>query len=519
MKKGKVLFAFCAALIGLLGFNGVSAKSAKAAEVSDFDCEFTVGERDDFTTSIYGCEEFTIYTEDEAKAAGIPEGYTGSVLSVGTGATSGKFNRGITLDFSEKKIPTNLVETISFRVYTNDDGNNDGYPEIRIPKPMSSGGWTMRYNSSNQVDQWVDIVLDARDNTNFFSNNGNEGFRAVSKDGYLYKFELALRTSTTTEAVFYIDSVKVGFVNDTTAPVITYNGADVVSISQGQKLPFEVSAYDEVQGDIQVEYIWSDPTKLDESGNPMGGEHTLTFKATDYFGNTSEKTITVIVKEADLVAPTIQIPTDTIRVKIGTKPLISVTATDDKDAKVEVIYTWSNGALDAYGKLTEGTHTLTLSATDLSGNKTEETITFIVTAEGNTVGDVIDEEELCKPVEPEIPETSEEPEPPVSEEPDVPPTSEEPEPPVSEEPDVPPTSEEPEPPVSEEPDVPPTSEEPEPPVSEEPDEPTSEEPELPATSEEEPSKKKGGCGGVINGLSVGAIGLLAAVLLKKKENE
>ena len=82
---------------------------------------------------------------------------------------------------------------------------------------------------------------------------------------------------------------------------------------------------------------------------------------------------------------------------------------------------------------------------------------------------------------------------------------------------TPPTSEE-EPPVSEEPEVPPTSEE-EPPVSEEPDVPATSE--KPSTSEpaEESASKKGGCGSMIGGLSVGAIGLLAAVLLKKKENE
>ena len=106
MKKGKVLCALGAALIGLLGFNGVSTNSAKAAEISDFDCDFNVGVIDDYTTSIYGCKDFTIYTEEEAKAAGIPEGYEGSVLSVGEGANSSKFNRGVTLDFSSKKIPT-----------------------------------------------------------------------------------------------------------------------------------------------------------------------------------------------------------------------------------------------------------------------------------------------------------------------------------------------------------------------------------------------------------------------------
>jgi outer membrane biosynthesis protein TonB len=155
-------------------------------------------------------------------------------------------------------------------------------------------------------------------------------------------------------------------------------------------------------------------------------------------------------------------------------------------------YVWSEGALDVRGRLTEGTHTLTLFAEDRSGNRTEKTIAYYVTETGDPEDNVVDEEEACKPVEPEIPD--------VSEEPDVPATSEEPvEPPVSEEPSVPATSEEPvEPPVSEEPDVPATSE------------PTTSAPET-------ESKKKGGCGGFTAIGTMAAMALAGVALLKKKE--
>ncbi|MBP5209112.1 MAG: hypothetical protein J6330_11735 [Clostridia bacterium] len=49
-------------------------------------------------------------------------------------------------------------------------------------------------------------------------------------------------------------------------------------------------------------------------------------------------------------------------------------ATDNCD-DVTVIQNWSEGALDRQMRLTEGTHTLTLTASDLSGNSTEMTIT------------------------------------------------------------------------------------------------------------------------------------------------
>ena len=508
MKKRKFLSLACAFLFGVSLFGALPSRNAKAESISDFDCEYSVGTREDpFTSNIYGCKEIITYTEEEGLAAGLPEGFSGTVLSVGESMYSDPSNRGVTLDFSAQKIPTYMVESITFRVYVADDGKpSDGYPEVRIPMPYVSGGWVMRYPFSDKTDQWYDIVL-KNGNDSFFENAVDKGFSAVSKDGYLHKFELSVRHNGAT-AAFYIDSVKVGLIaNDGVAPVIAYDGEDVVTISQGQAFPFSVSAKDELDGNVDVEYVWGDATQLDEQGNPKIGTHTLTFKASDYFGNVAEKTITLIVEEADVIAPTLSIQATTLRVKIGTIPMISVTATDDKDETVNVVYVWSDGALDGRGKLTEGTHTLTVSASDLSGNKTESALTFIVTADGNTNGEIIDEEILC-------PDISEEPEiPPTSEEPEVPPASEEPEiPPTSEEPEVPPTSEEPEiPPTSEEPELPPTSEEPEVP-------PTSEEPEAPPTSEA-PSKKKKGCGSAIGGMAIAAsVATMLGVLAKKRED-
>ena len=46
--------------------------------------------------------------------------------------------------------------------------------------------------------------------------------------------------------------------------------------------------------------------------------------------------------------------------------------TEPERGKADVAAKWSDGALDGYEKLTQGTHTLTVIATDKSGNSTEK---------------------------------------------------------------------------------------------------------------------------------------------------
>jgi len=40
--------------------------------------------------------------------------------------------------------------------------------------------------------------------------------------------------------------------------------------------------------------------------------------------------------------------------------------------------TWSEGALDNRGRLTEGEHILTITATDTTGNTTQKTVKVVV---------------------------------------------------------------------------------------------------------------------------------------------
>ena len=373
--------------------------TTSATTSPDFDCVYGVNDKtDSFIANGYGSTDVITYTEAEATAAGIPAGFTGDVVSV---SNSSSVNFGIMLDFSSQNIPIQFVKSITFRVYVNDDGIKDGYPEIRIPEPYTSGGWVMRYAFADKTDAWQDIVL--QDGNGSFFNNGarTANFNMLAKDGYLYKMELALRYSGKNPN-FYIDSVKLDYIdNDGVAPVLTYNGEDVVTLARGERLNFDVRATDALEGKVDVDYVWGDPSKIDEEGNPMLGTHTLTFTSKDFFGNTAEKTITVIVEAPDTTPPTLLIPVDTIYAKVGARSLLTFTATDDSGS-VELTTAWSEGALDRCERLTKGTHTLTVTASDLSGNQTQKVITFIVTEEGDTSDVIIDEEALCPdPVEPD----------------------------------------------------------------------------------------------------------------------
>ena len=366
----------------LFAFNPKTTNTT--AQSTDFDCTYSVTGKGMATNlGYFGAKEIIHYTEEEAISAGIPAGFSGDVLEV----IGFDKNKGILLDFSHLNIPSFLVESITFRVFVSSDASTtDNYPQVRIPKPYTPASWTMQYfDIKNHIAEWHDVVYTG-------------DLSSLCQNGYLATFELGLRHEN--DADFYIDSIKINYVEDNDAPIINYNGKDHVTITEGQQLNLNASATDAIQGKVDLEYVWADPSRIDENGNPTKGDHTLTLRATDYFGNVAEHTITVTVTTPDTTAPTIIVPTENIYVKTGTTPLISVKATDDRD-DVTPTYTWSEGALDNKGKLTEGVHTLTISASDLSGNTTTKTITFTVTETGDTFDNVIDEEELCKESESE----------------------------------------------------------------------------------------------------------------------
>ena len=91
--------------------------------------------------------------------------------------------------------------------------------------------------------------------------------------------------------------------------------------------------------------------------------------------------ITVTKKPtSDDVPPTITVKADNIKATDGAYPIEDYTVTDNSGS-VNVSLEWSNGALDGKGRLTAGTHTCVITATDDSGNETKKTVTYTVAKE------------------------------------------------------------------------------------------------------------------------------------------
>lgn len=91
--------------------------------------------------------------------------------------------------------------------------------------------------------------------------------------------------------------------------------------------------------------------------------------------------ITVTKKPtSDDVPPTITLKADDIKATDGAYPIEDYTVTDNS-GNVNVSVEWSNGALDGKGRLTVGTHTCVITATDDSGNETKKTVTYTVAKE------------------------------------------------------------------------------------------------------------------------------------------
>jgi len=352
-------------------------------------CDYSVTSADDFYAT-YGATAVREITSAQAAKEGIPAGYSGNVLVV-----EGRNDRGVLLDFTPYEIPYNIIESLTFRVYMGYSGSNGGdYPYLRIRKaPLPFRRWVVFKHMINYANTWVDITLD-KDNIsgNFYQAPGY--FRSLAVDGMLHKFELSMRNDAYDP--FYIDAITMKVAeNEGVAPILTYNGADTVYTSEGAKFSVDATAFDEREmRNVSVKYVWSDNTLFLEDGTLGEGTYTCTLTASDYYGNKAEKAITVVVGAPDTEVPVINFPLEEVNVRVGTYPMDNFSVSDNGQ-KADVTCQWSEGAVGIDGRLTEGTHTLTVTATDMSGNISQKVITFNVTDEVEEPSRVIDEEKLC----------------------------------------------------------------------------------------------------------------------------
>lgn len=398
--KIKTIFVFVTfvLLCSALCTNGVSAADTS---VSDFPCQYYAANKSgNYAYYLaYGCSSTVLLNNAEASAAGIPAGFADSVLVVESTSAS----KGVLFDFSSLNIPAALVETMTFRVYVGDDEQpSDAYPEFRIMENGSDGHkWVLRYDASNQTGRWVEIKLSRNGTTLNGFYDGHSFFDLANENGILDKFELSCR-SKGTSVPFYIDSVSYTLEKDTTSPIIQYNGPTDLYVAYGKPFPLQITATDNSQCNVSIQYLWSDASAINADGTLNEGKYVLSVKATDWCGNESVLNLTISVLKHENNAPTIDgIRTTEMLVTTGTKPYFVYAVHDD----LGIVYCdayFSDGALDAHGCLNSGVHTYTVIATDTFENKTIITLTLIVTDTLN-YGNIIDEEVLCS----ETPQNSE----------------------------------------------------------------------------------------------------------------
>ena len=310
---------------------------------------------------------------DEATENGVPAGYSGNVLKV-----SSKNPRfGMTFDPTGLNIPIGLIEYISFRVYMNVSTN-----ALRISN-CGATEWIVLANLTPGA--WVDYTISA--DGSGFSNSHKMGSLA-DENGNLGIFGIGTKYESGNYA-FYIDSISVKLKDDDgEGPVLKYSGKTDILTSCGKVFEPGIIAYDELEDrEVALVYEWSEGA-LDGDGKMLEGEHTCRVSATDYYGNTSYLDLNVTVGPPDVEAPEILFFTDEIYVSVGTYYRMLPIAMDNYD-DVKVVEEWSEGAIDFGGRLAEGVHTLTLTATDLSGNKTVKVVTVYVIDGDSTVGKLV----------------------------------------------------------------------------------------------------------------------------------
>ena len=306
----------------------------------------------------YKFNTMNIYADFEAEMIDLPDGYTGYVMVLNGGP-----ELGFTVDFSDLHILLTSVKALHFRIW---------YPENtkEVRATIDGGhGWTMRYVGKNP-NTWDDVVLD----------DMAELKKMCNDDGTLGLFGFGVRflDGTGRDNTVYIDAIEVELIpGDEVPPVITYDGPTELDWTAGKPIDLGATAYDEYEKTaMPVVYEWEDGA-LDENGLPKEGDHICRICSYDSFDNKAEIKLTVHVGPADREAPEILFRAVRIRTYAGTRvDQLVIPAVDNADA-VTTVNQWSEGALDVFGGLVKGTHTLTVTCTDKSGNTT----TLVVTVE------------------------------------------------------------------------------------------------------------------------------------------
>ena len=185
-------------------------------------------------------------------------------------------------------------------------------------------------------------------------------------------------------------------VEDTSGPIISVPNVDgdTIITTYGRKFNLSATYYDEYDdlGGV-IEGALSEGA-LNDDGLLTQGSHTITFTASDLSNNVTTKVFNIIANEKDTIAPVIYLNVEKLYVLAGSFNKLVFEAYDEVDGKIECKTKYSVGALNSQGQFLAGNHTLTITASDLSGNEATKTVEIISGYDLNPDGlEVIDEGE------------------------------------------------------------------------------------------------------------------------------
>ena len=168
---------------------------------------------------------------------------------------------------------------------------------------------------------------------------------------------------------------------DNVGPTITipFGDGETFHTTAGKSYDFVAEAHDEYDDTYFTVKGELSSGALDENDKLVEGNHTVTFRAKDLTNNETVKVLNLIVGAKDTVAPVINCNIETIYVQTGTYNCLAFKAMDAVDGEIACEYEYSANAVDANNRFLKGTHTLTVKATDLTGNEATKNITIIVT--------------------------------------------------------------------------------------------------------------------------------------------
>ena len=292
-----------------------------------------------------------------------------------TYTTTGKYNVTLSVEYDTK----NETDLVIVTVVDNVPPVADAGPDQTVEQ-TSPAGAEVTLNGSASADQYGDPLT--------YNWNWSGGSSSGVSPTVMLPPGTTEVTLTVNDGVFNSTDALNVTIEDTTAPLV--DAGENATIEATSPAGAEVTLYGNATDavDMDLDFVWSEgATVLGTEENLTItlslGTHTLTLNATDDSGNTG--TDTVVIDIVDTTPPNVDAGEDmTVEATspAGAEVMLQGNATDIVDMNLDLM--WKEGAtvLGTEANLTYtfslGTHTLTLNATDDSGNTATDDVTVEV---------------------------------------------------------------------------------------------------------------------------------------------